>query len=175
MSVSLESSKSPDATAPSTSPSTQFPFSPGNEPDPGSSSQHTPTPNTRRGRHAPAIIPAEEVENDAKAAVDHLRKSLGLGPDQAASLDTLPDPPPGDKPNFPYPVLIQLAILGSPRKRLTLQEIYNAIEDRFEWFKNNQDKAWQGSIRHTLSLKACFKSIAKPITEPGKGSYWIVD
>ena len=33
----------------------------------------------------------------------------------------------------------------------------------------------QNSIRHHLSLYKCFKRIQKPITEPGKGSYWVVD
>ncbi|KAI0076201.1 winged helix DNA-binding domain-containing protein, partial [Panus rudis PR-1116 ss-1] len=105
----------------------------------------------------------------------HVRAMLGLKPDQEVNLHALLDPQPGEKPSYPYPILIQLAILGSPRKRLTLAEIYSAIEDRFEWFKNTNDKAWQGSIRHTLSLKSIFRSVSRPITEPGKGNYWMVD
>ncbi|TFY50920.1 hypothetical protein EVJ58_g10830 [Rhodofomes roseus] len=83
---------------------------------------------------------------------------------------------PGEKPNYPYPTLIRAAILGSPRRALTLQGIYRALQDRFQWFRDHgNDRAWQNSIRHNLSLNNVFRRLAKPITEPGKGSYWTVD
>ncbi|PIL35654.1 transcription factor [Ganoderma sinense ZZ0214-1] len=105
-----------------------------------------------------------------------VRRILGLSPDQELSLNALADPPPGQRPGQSIPTLSQLAILGSTNKRLTLQEIYQALEDRFVWFaQNKDDKSWQNSIRHNLSLYKCFKRIQKPITEPGKGSYWVVD
>ncbi|EPS94871.1 hypothetical protein FOMPIDRAFT_1133561, partial [Fomitopsis schrenkii] len=83
---------------------------------------------------------------------------------------------PGEKPNYPYPTLIRAAILGSPRKALTLQGIYDALEGRFDWFrKNRKDKAWKNSIRHNLSLNKLFRRLEKPANEPGKGCYWTVD
>lgn len=103
------------------------------------------------------------------------------------------NPIAGEKPNYPYPTLIRAAILGSPRRALTLQGIYRALEDRFAWFRiHKNDKAWQvsvntcacvtctdalaqNSIRHNLSLNKVFRRLQKPITEPGKGSYWTVD
>ncbi|KAH9930073.1 uncharacterized protein B0H18DRAFT_843587, partial [Fomitopsis serialis] len=75
---------------------------------------------------------------------------------------------------YPYPTLIKAAILGSPRKALTLQGIYKALEDRFDG-SGELMNATQNSIRHNLSLNKMFRRLAKPITEPGKGSYWTVD
>lgn len=60
------------------------------------------------------------------------------------TLEMLEDPPrQGEKPNFPYPLLIRAAIQGSPRQALTLQGIYDALQQRYEWFREHKsDKAW---------------------------------
>lgn len=123
----------------------------------------------------------------------YLRETLRIPPYKEVNLSALPDPPEGEKPNQPYPILIKLAIYGSPNKQLTLQEIYAALEDRFQWFKvRRNEKAWkvrfgsdaspiaphsyaQNSIRHNLSLNKVFKNVPRAITEPGKGSYWQLD
>lgn len=74
----------------------------------------------------------------------HLRALLGCPPGAPVGLDALADPPPGEKPNYPLPTLIKLAIYGSPKRRLTLQEIYQALEDRFEWFRQRTDElSWK--------------------------------
>ncbi|KAF4596636.1 forkhead box protein [Pleurotus pulmonarius] len=109
-------------------------------------------------------------------AGDYLRSQLNIGPGEAVNLWSLPDPPAGQKPPQPLPVLIKLAIYGNSRKRLTLQEIYAALEQRFEWFREHKsESAWKNSIRHNLSLNKVFRNTARPITEPGKGSYWELD
>lgn len=106
----------------------------------------------------------------------YLRETLHIPPYKEVNLWALPDPPEGEKPNQPYPILIKLAIYGSPNKQLTLQEIYAALEDRFHWFKvRRNEKAWKNSIRHNLSLNKVFKHVPRAITEPGKGSYWQLD
>jgi hypothetical protein len=61
------------------------------------------------------------------------------------SLDSLPSYPPDQKPPFSYPVLIRLAILGSPQKRLLLSQIYSAIEEKFPWYRDSAPKAWKVS------------------------------
>ena len=51
---------------------------------------------------------------------------------------------PGEKPDYPYPTLIRAAILGSPRRALTLQGIYDALESRWQWFRDHKDdKGWK--------------------------------
>lgn len=89
--------------------------------------------------------PAEaEVDGPPINSTPYLRTMLGLGPEDEVSLNALADPPEGEKPNYPYPTLIKLAIHGSRNKRLTLQDIYQALEDRFEWYRANaEDKSWQ--------------------------------
>ena len=59
------------------------------------------------------------------------------------SLTDLPNFPAEQKPPFTYPVLIRLAIMGSPQRRLLLSQIYAAIEDKFPWYKENAAKAWK--------------------------------
>ncbi|KJA28705.1 hypothetical protein HYPSUDRAFT_94708, partial [Hypholoma sublateritium FD-334 SS-4] len=68
--------------------------------------------------------------------------------------------------------LVKLAIWGSPGHKLTLRQIYTAIEDRYPSFKATPDKPWQRSIRHNLSLKAIFVSMKHPVSHPGNGPYW---
>lgn len=59
------------------------------------------------------------------------------------SLTDLPNFPAEQKPPFTYPVLIRLAIMGSPQRRLLLSQIYASIEDKFPWYKENASKAWK--------------------------------
>jgi hypothetical protein len=93
-------------------------------------------------------VPLEEIPDPEP----NLRQILGMGPNQEISLSALDDPPPGEKPNYPYPTLAKLAIHGSERKKLTLQEIYSALEDRFEWFKqrSTSDTAWKVCTRRDV-------------------------
>ncbi|KAG2357927.1 adaptin N terminal region-domain-containing protein [Suillus spraguei] len=106
----------------------------------------------------------------------YLRETLHIPSYKPIDLLALPDPPEGERPNQPYPILIKLANYGSPNKQLTLQEIYTALEDRFEWFRaRRHEKARKNSIRHNLSLNKVFKHVPRAITEPGTGSYRQLD
>ncbi|TFK34604.1 hypothetical protein BDQ12DRAFT_763097 [Crucibulum laeve] len=126
-----------------------------------------------RGEQERGFHPSAFHEIDAGP---YLRRQLHIPPEKPINLWALPDPPNGAKPSHSLPVMIKLAIYGSPKQKLTLQEIYQALIDRFEWFRVHQnDNAWKNSIRHNLSLNKVFRLSQRPITEPGKGSYWQLD
>lgn len=72
---------------------------------------------------------------------EYLRLKLNLQIGEPINLWSLPDPEPGARPPHSYPLLVRLAIYGSPNKRMTLKEIYAAIEERFEWYKKQPKNA----------------------------------
>lgn len=67
-----------------------------------------------------------------------------------------------------------MAIQSSPSKRLTLNEIYQYLQDRFQFFRG-QYQGWKNSVRHNLSLNDCFIKLPKGLGRPGKGHYWTID
>jgi hypothetical protein len=78
------------------------------------------------------------------------------------------------KPPYSYAQLIAQAISSSAEQQLTLSQIYSYISSKFGYYRLD-DKGWQNSIRHNLSLNRNFVKIARQQNEPGKGSFWRIE
>lgn len=78
--------------------------------------------------------------------------------------------------NCSYSDLIEQAILSSPEKRLTLNQIYDWLISSVMYFSERQDNlassGWKNSIRHNLSLHQRFVKV--PNEDAGKSSWWTV-
>ena len=79
----------------------------------------------------------------------------------------------GGKPPYSYALLIGMAILRAPSRRLTLAQIYSWISNTFSFYDPTQT-GWQNSIRHNLSLNSKFIKQERPKDDPGKGNYWAI-
>ncbi|KAM6947204.1 forkhead box protein P1-B [Lycodopsis pacificus] len=73
------------------------------------------------------------------------------------------------RPPFTYASLIRQAILETPEKQLTLNEVYNWFTRMFAYFRRNA-ATWKNAVRHNLSLHKCFVRV-----ENVKGAVWTVD
>ncbi|XP_066473212.1 forkhead box protein P3 [Tiliqua scincoides] len=73
------------------------------------------------------------------------------------------------RPPFTYAALISWAILESPKKQLSLNEIYHWFSKNFGYYRENTP-TWKNAIRHNLSLHKCFVRV-----ENMKGAVWTVD
>jgi Forkhead domain len=66
-----------------------------------------------------------------------------MHPDCPDTLDCLPDT--DGRPQHTLPVILRCAILGSPRKRLTIREIYATMEEKYPYYKT-AGPTWKVSL-----------------------------
>lgn len=119
---------------------------------------------------SPCSVSSDTV--DALEDVDHSARDHAPHPNCPDTLNCLPDT--DGRPQHTLPVILRCAILGSPRKRLTIREIYAAMENKYSYYKT-AGSTWKQSVRHHLSLNRLFERQARPVTDPGFGSYWTVN
>ena len=122
---------------------------------------------------APVLLPPDQTTppsaaistDNAAKVVRSLEREMGEEVSSSSSVHS----PPAEKPPHSYIALITMAVLASPRRQLLLADIYQYIIDRFPYY-NNEERAWRNSIRHNLSLNACFIKCGR--ADNGKGHYW---
>jgi hypothetical protein len=105
-------------------------------------------------------------ERPAKKA----KRDESVQPTKPKTTDNIEDD--GTKPPYSYAMLIGMAIMKSPTRRLTLSQIYKWISDTFSFYRAG-DAGWQNSIRHNLSLNKAFTKKERPKDDPGKGAQFL--
>lgn len=68
-----------------------------------------------------------------------------------------------------YIEVISYAILSSPRKRVTLSDIYSFIQNTYPEFTENRAR-WKNTVRHNLSIHECFQRGEMALDK--SGCYW---
>ncbi|KAJ7650835.1 hypothetical protein FB45DRAFT_888917 [Roridomyces roridus] len=106
-------------------------------------------------------------------AGDYLRWELGLPPGAIVDLSAVPEKADG-RPAVAFHTAAEVAIYASPRQMLTLQEICDALADRFSGFRES-DERWRSTIRHILSLHGTFVKRLEKSPNDSKSHYWSFD
>ena len=78
---------------------------------------------------------------DHLRTAEHLRREFHIKPSMPLSLSILPDPPNGSRPGDIRKVL-ELVVFSSSEHKLTVQEIYEALEKRYVYYRSMPREGW---------------------------------
>ena len=148
-----------------------------------SSRSHTPSPHLSsrlqavRSPSSATTSPTEQTSESSSTAVE-LRppppraevviRAHEPHPDCPDTLACLPDT--DGRPQHTLPVILRCTILGSPRKRLTIREIYAAMERKYPYYKT-AGPAWKvcplfaskhASLHHAHLWRMLNKMLSNP-------------
>uniref|UniRef100_UPI00358F544D forkhead box protein P1-like n=1 Tax=Myxine glutinosa TaxID=7769 RepID=UPI00358F544D len=119
----------------------------------------TPTAGVQTHPHTAGLTPIRRRHSD--------KYSIPVGADLAQNYEFYTNAEV--RPPFTYAALIRQAILETPDRQMTLNEIYNWFTRTFAYFRRNA-ATWKNAVRHNLSLHKCFVRV-----ENVKGAVWTVD
>ncbi|KAI9371878.1 fork head domain-containing protein [Aspergillus egyptiacus] len=134
----------------------------------GAPSLAPPPPFLKRQVTPPPRSPDTVGQRTAKQSPLYNR---GMMIESTEEIDYSKDAAKDLKPPYSYATLIAQAIFSSEEEKLTLNNIYNWIMDKYAFYRHSQS-GWQNSIRHNLSLNKAFQKVPRRTDEPGKGMKW---
>lgn len=116
-----------------------------------------------------------EDESDGCSSIKPWLPSASLSPESPKWCSQ----PQLQRPLYSFSCLTFLAIEASPRKRLSVKEIYSWITQNFPYYRSVPSGSWKNSIRHNLSFNQCFTKVDKNLLTmrdfSGKGSLWSIN
>ena len=119
-----------------------------------------------RGNSKPKIIESKKVDHND---VDF------QGNSKSQSVITVRSIESNERPKLSYSGMIAMAIRNLPDQKATLQEIYDWIMSAFPYYASVENqKGWQNSIRHNLSLNKAFYRTKQQAARLG-GGVWKID
>ncbi|TIB67317.1 hypothetical protein E3P77_01626 [Wallemia ichthyophaga] len=135
----------------------------------GSQSQLQSKPHTA----SPTSPPSPPLTTPVKPAHMNQVSQEDFDANPAIVLSEYPD---SEKPSTTYAQILTDAIKRAPKRKLLLDQIYDIFISKYKSYKSKRDsKGWQNSVRHNLSLYACFYQQDRLDGEKGRGKYWLVD
>ncbi|XP_057712300.1 forkhead box protein M1 isoform X2 [Corythoichthys intestinalis] len=114
----------------------------------------------------PAVDQPNEKNQTAVSAVEEKSTTETLKTADVRPKDAAPGKPP-----FSYMTMIQFAINSSKEGLMTLNQIYEWLQNNFDFFRDKNRRSWKNSVRHNLSLHKMF---LRKMSPDGKVSYWTI-